>query len=309
MNASSKAVALGGIAVASWATVATAFKIALSHLSVYETIFIASITALAIFTVWLTIHRSWGELKKLSPRQWGVFALMGAINPTAYYLILFRAYDLLPAQIAQPINYVWPILLVILLAIFNRQPIPKLKYIGMAISLAGLIIISSGGKSISGGDLSSTGITLAILSAILWGVYWMFNDRMKHVVSESVSLFLGFLFGVIYLSVGALFLDNVHIDSMAGLYSGMYIGFFEIGVPFICFGLAIRTTDNPALINQMCYLAPFISLLLISTVLGEPIVATTYLGLLLIVAGIVYNQYFAVPSAGKRNSLQEGNSN
>ena len=303
MNSSKKSLMLGAVAGASWSTVATAFKIALSHLSVYETIFIASITALLIFTVWLTIHHSWGELRKLSRREWLIFAAMGAINPTAYYLILFRSYDLLPAQVAQPINYVWPILLVILLAIFNRQPIPRKKYIGMAISLAGVVAISSGGKGITG-ELSGVGISYAFLSAALWGVYWMINDKMKNVVSESVSLFLGFLFGVIYLSVGALFLDNVHIGSMAGLFSGIYIGFFEIGVPFICFGMAIRSTDNPALVNQMCYLAPFASLMLISTILHEPIVATTYLGLILIVAGIVYNQYFA--NDGMRHALKLG---
>jgi drug/metabolite transporter (DMT)-like permease len=64
-----------------------------------------------------------------------------------------------------------------------------------------------------------------------------------------------------------------------------------MGIPFIAFGYAMRNTDNPALINQMCYLAPFLSLFFIAIVLHEPIVTTTYLGLGLIVAGILFNQY------------------
>ena len=68
---------------------------------------------------------------------------------------------------------------------------------------------------------------------------------------------------------------------------------FEMGVPFICFGLAIRTTDNPALINRMCYLSPFLSLFFISVVLREAIMPTTIVGLVLIVGGLVYNEYFA----------------
>lgn len=80
---------------------------------------------------------------------------------------------------------------------------------------------------------------------------------------------------------------------MEAILSGAYIGAFEMGVPFICFGMAIRTTDNPALINQMCYLSPFLSLFFISLILGETIVPTTYIGLCLIVGGLVYNQYFA----------------
>jgi len=43
----------------------------------------------------------------------------------------------------------------------------------------------------------------------------------------------------------------------------------------------------------MCYLSPFLSLFLIHLVLGEQIVWTTYAGLLLIVVGIIFNQYLA----------------
>lgn len=59
---------------------------------------------------------------------------------------------------------------------------------------------------------------------------------------------------------------------------------------YVCFGAAMRTTSNPALINQLCYLSPFLSLFFISTILGEPILVTTYVGLLLIVGGLVYNK-------------------
>lgn len=291
MNSPTKSIVLASVAVLSWSTVATAFKVALSYLSVFETLFIACATALVIFTILMTVEKSWGMLKNLSPSTWCLTAVMGLLNPVTYYLVLFESYDHLPAQVAQPINYFWPIALLILLAIFNRQPIPKKKYIGMVVSLAGLTAISLGGKSITGG-ISAYGLALAFGSAILWAVYWMLNDRIKHNLPESVSLFLGFMFGMIYMCIGACFVQ-VSIPSAPALMAGMYVGAFEIGIPFICFGMAIRTTDNPALINQMCYLAPFLSLFFISMVLHEPIMPTTFIGLVLIIAGIVYNQYFA----------------
>ena len=65
-----------------------------------------------------------------------------------------------------------------------------------------------------------------------------------------------------------------------------------MGIPFLTFGMALRLTKNPALVNQMCYLSPFLSLFLIAMVLGENIAPATYAGLALIVAGLVYNQYF-----------------
>ena len=157
MNRSRKSIVFASMAVLSWSTVATAFKVALSYLSVFETLFIACATALVIFTILMTIEKSWGELRKLPAKVWITTAVMGLINPVAYYLILFESYDHLPAQVAQPINYFWPIALLILLAIFNKQPIPKKKYIGMIVSLAGLTAISLGGKGITG-SISAYGL-------------------------------------------------------------------------------------------------------------------------------------------------------
>ncbi len=287
----SKSVILASAAVLSWSTVATAFKIALSQLTVFSMLFTATATALLIFAITLSISREWGSLRNIPAKMWGVTALMGLVNPTAYYLVLFQAYDMLPAQIAQPVNYLWPVVLLVLLAIFNHQPIPPMKYIGMAVSLGGVVMISMGGKGITG-SVSMPGVALCFGSAFLWALYWMLNDRFKNDLPETASLFMSFLFGLIYLSVGSIFVP-IEIPSMEGLLSGMYAGAFEMGIPFICFGIAVRITPNPALVNQMCYLAPFLSLFLISMVLKEPIMPTTYIGLALIIAGIIFNQYFA----------------
>ena len=56
-------------------------------------------------------QRKWRLLGNLTGKQWLYYAGLGLLNPVAYYLVLFKAYDLLPAQVAQPINYAWPIVL------------------------------------------------------------------------------------------------------------------------------------------------------------------------------------------------------
>ena len=57
MKENNKAIALAMAAVLSWSTVATAFKIALTHLTHFEMLLVASITSLIIFTIVLTIQR------------------------------------------------------------------------------------------------------------------------------------------------------------------------------------------------------------------------------------------------------------
>ncbi len=293
MTDHTKATVYAGIAVLSWSTVATAFKLSLKYLTHFEMLLVASCTALLLFTLLLTFQQKWALVATLSRRQWGRFALIGLLNPVAYYLVLFKAYALLPAQVAQPINYAWPIVLLILLALFARQPIPRKKYIGMCMSLGGVALISLGSGSLAGASVSVYGLLLAALSAFLWADYWMGNNKNR-LIDSSVALFMSFLFGTLYLLGGACVV-GVNISTLPGILSGMYVGAFEIALPFTFFGLAMRTTTNPALINQLCYLSPFLSLFLIAVVLGEQIVTTTYIGLALIVLGIVFNEYFAAP--------------
>ena len=283
---------MASVAVLSWSTVATAFKVALSYLTHFEMLLVASFTSLAIFAVVLTVQGRWGAVKALPRRTWGYFALLGLLNPVAYYLVLFKSYDLLPAQVAQPVNYFWPIFLLVLLALFAKQRIPAKKYVGMFISLGGLVLISTGGGQMGNLEISPFGLFLGLMSAVLWATYWMVNNKNSHKADATIACFMSFLFGSVYLAIGALFV-GVNLHTLPGILSGMYVGAFEMGIPFICFGLAIRTTSNPALVNQLCYLSPFLSLFFVSTILGEQIVPTTYIGLSLIVAGIVFNEYFA----------------
>lgn len=298
MKENNKAILLALAAVLSWSTVATAFKIALTYLTHFEMLTIASITSLLIFTIVLTIQGKWSLVCNMPKRLWGYFALLGLLNPVAYYLVLFKSYDLLPAQVAQPVNYMWPIVLLILLATFTKQPIPAKKYIGMFISLGGLIIISAGGKQTDAMEIPPYGLFLGIMSAFLWASYWMVNNKNKEKADAIVACFMSFLFGSIYLIIGALVV-GFNLNTLPGILSGMYVGAFEMGIPFVCFGLAIRKTTNPALINQLCYLSPFLSLFFVSRILGEEIVLTTYVGLILIVAGIVFNEYFAKATSKK----------
>ena len=222
MTTDNKAVVYASLAVLSWSTVATAFKVALSYLTHFEMLFVACLTSLVIFAVLLTVQRKWGLVAKLSLKQWGYFALVGLLNPVAYYLVLFKAYNLLPAQVAQPINYEWPLVLLVMLAIFAGQPIPKKKYIGMVLSLAGVAVISLGGGGNGGMNLNVTGLLLAALSAVLWASYWMVNNLRSNRADASVGLFATFLFGAVYLTVGALCV-GVDLNTVPGVLSGMWV--------------------------------------------------------------------------------------
>ena len=107
------------LAVALWSTVATGFKLGLRELAPLQLLFLGSAISTIVFVL-AAARRGWPRAG-LNVRE-GI--LFGAINPGCYYVILFEAYDRLPAQIAQPLNYTWAITLA-LLAVPARPAVPS----------------------------------------------------------------------------------------------------------------------------------------------------------------------------------------
>ena len=283
MKDTNKSLLFVAITVFSWSTVATAFKIALRDFSHYELLLVATSTALIVFAAVITLQSNWHLVAGITKKQWLSYALTGFLNPFFYYLVLFKSYDLLPAQLAQPINYFWPILLTIMLAVFTHQHIAGVKFIGMIISFAGVVLISLGPGSISGEDVSIAGLLLAFFSAFIWAGFWIMNKKNPQ-TDNTVNLFV-----------------DLNLDSAKGMQASIWSGLFEMAIPFLFFGMALRKTSNPVLINQLCYLSPFLSLFFIHFILKEKIFITTLIGLLLIIAGVIFNEYIAKKQSPSRS--------
>ncbi|MGC7890315.1 DMT family transporter, partial [Vibrio anguillarum] len=54
---------------------------------------------------------------------------------------------------------------------------------------------------------------------------------------------------------------------------------------------ALKLTANTARISNLIFASPFISLLLLATIIGETIHPTTLIGLVLIITGLVVQQF------------------
>ncbi|GAJ77154.1 permease [Vibrio sp. JCM 18905] len=60
---------------------------------------------------------------------------------------------------------------------------------------------------------------------------------------------------------------------------------------------ALKSTQNTARISNLIFASPFISLMLLATIIGEEIHPSTLIGLILIISGLVVQQV----SWGKKN--------
>jgi drug/metabolite transporter (DMT)-like permease len=277
-------------AVLIWSTVATAFKLGLKELHYSQLIFIAAgISALFLF-VYLLATGQISHLKNTTRKDLLNSAITGALNPFGYYLILFKAYSLLPAQLAQPLNMIWPITLALLSVPMLGQKIGWRHFAAMGVSFAGIVVLSSQGGIDGFRNTNGFGVFLAVGSSIFWALYWILN--VKDHRSEAVKLFMSFAFGFIYLLIVLPFFSGFHFPRGTSLWAAIYIGFFEVGITYLLWMKAMQLSTNNAKTGSLIFIAPFVSLIFISLILKETIFVTTILGLLLIIAGIVWQQFF-----------------
>ena len=284
MQKQTQAYLYAAVTVLFWSTVATAFKLSLRHVGADVLVFYSSLVSVLVL---LCITLATGRIGQL--RDWSISDLrtslcLGFLNPFLYYLVLFRAYDLLPAQEALTLNFTWPMVLALFSILLLRQPISVRAVVAMAVSFSGVTVIATRGDLSGLGLANPLGVALALGSTLIWTLYWIYG--VKDTRDPVTRLLVNFLFGC-GLSGGYLWLSGgLETPAAPGLAGAAYIGTFEMGIAFVAWLRALKLSRTTAQVGQLIYLTPFLSLLLISLFVGEPIYPSTLAGLALIVGGI-----------------------
>jgi drug/metabolite transporter (DMT)-like permease len=266
-----------------WSTVATAFKIALRHLDTWQLLLVADAVSVLTLALILALQGKLSLLHSLTRREVLRCALLGVLNPLLYYVILFQAYALLPAQVAQPLNYTWAIALSLLSVPFLGQKLSRRDLAAICVSYLGVVLLCTQGNLTGISFGSPLGVALALGSTLIWALFWIGNT--KSTADPVLALLLNFAFALPLALAATLLFSGLPPANAEGLLAAAYVGVFEMGLSFVLWLTAMRLTTSVAKIGNLIFLAPFLSLLLISTVLGESIHATTYAGLVLILGG------------------------
>ncbi|MBN1988971.1 MAG: DMT family transporter [Bacteroidales bacterium] len=289
MNSTNRSYLYAGLTILFWATSATAFKIALRHVDHVQLLFLASLTSTVALFVVLLLQ---GKLKELrittrNELKWSLF--LGFLNPFAYYFVLFIAYGLLPAQVAQPLNFIWPIAMVILSVPILGQHLSLRSFFALILSFIGVVLISSQGSFSVFAKSNPLGVALAVGSSIIWALFWLYNVRDSN-RDEVVKLFWNFLVATLLCLGVGLFRPSFFNINLNGAIASVYIGLFEMGFTFVLWLKALSHTKSTAKLGNIVFFVPFLSLVIIWAVLKEHIYWTTLAGLAVIIGSVIYQR-------------------
>ena len=235
MSQDRQAVLYGLGAVALWSTVATAFKVALAWMSPLELMWLAALVSWALMGA-LVIKQ--GNISTALRSGWKTAAWAGLMNPVAYYLVLFAAYDRLPGQEAMALNYTWALAMAFLAVPMLGQRLTRMDIVAGLVAYAGVWVIATRGAVFNVAFADPLGVVLALASTLIWALYWLLNARDPR--PPLVGQWQNFSVGLPVLTVLLLLGPGLQWHGWPAFGAGVYVGLFEMGIAFILWQLAVH---------------------------------------------------------------------
>jgi drug/metabolite transporter (DMT)-like permease len=175
-----------------------------------------------------------------------------------YHALYFAALSLAPAVEANLLNYLWPLLIVLLAAPLLGLSLGPARLGGVALGFLGCMLLVGGGASFPPGALP--GFACAAAGALVWALYSVTARRMSAVPTEAVA---GFCLGAAALAAVAhlLFEPTVWPDARQAL-GILLLGLGPVGGAFFLWDDGMKRGD-PRLLGTLAYAVPVVSTLLL----------------------------------------------
>jgi drug/metabolite transporter (DMT)-like permease len=262
-----KATLIGAVAVMMWGLLA-ALTVSLRAVPPFQLLAMAFGVAFVVGSVWL--------LMAGGPKPFRVFAqpplfwLLAITGLFAYHALYFVALRLAPAAEANLINYLWPLLIVVLSAFVpGGERLRFTQLIGAAMGLAATVLLIGTGGKLGSSSGSIWGYLAAFACAFVWSSYSVLNRRFADVPTQAI---IGVCGVVALLGAATHFLFEAATVQLVGgeWLTLLALGVGPLGLAFLAWDYGTKHGELPVL-GALAYGAPVLStLLLVALGLAEP---------------------------------------
>jgi drug/metabolite transporter (DMT)-like permease len=263
--------ALGAIAL--WAALAT-LGVSLSHVPP----FLLTGIALVIGSVpaW-PLARQW----KVPPAT----LALGICGLFGYHFLLFIALRHAPAVEANLVNYLWPLLIVVLAPVLlPGMKLQAAHLVAAVVGFAGAAVAILGARGDASGGGWAWGYLPALGSAFIWASYSLLTRRVPAFPTAAIGLF-GLVSGVLALLCHAVLEPAVQLHTRDWMLLAL-MGLGPLGAAFFLWDKALKLGD-PRQIGTLSYITPLASTSLLVAFTGRQFSASIVLAALMIIGAAV----------------------
>lgn len=108
-----------------------------------------------------------------------------------YHFIYFLAFRLAPPVEVNLLNYLWPLLIVLLSAFLPGKGLRWYHLVGAGLALLGTIVLITGGQGLAIAPGYISGYAAAVGAAVVWSTYSVINRKFREVPTEMVAGYCG----------------------------------------------------------------------------------------------------------------------
>jgi drug/metabolite transporter (DMT)-like permease len=280
MTSKSTATLIGFTAVLMWALLAllTAASGAVPPFQLAAMTFL--IGGLMGAATWPFRHGAVGALRQ----GWPVW-LLGVGGLFGYHFVYFSAIRAAPPVEVSLIAYLWPLFLVVFSAFLPGERLKRHHLAGVALGLAGAVIIITHGNGLELSGRIETGHLLAFACSLIWSGYSVLSRRFGKVSTDVVAgfcLVTAFLAACCHLAFETTVWPATAIQWAAVLG----LGLLPVGAAFYSWDYGVKHGDIMVL-GAASYASPLLSTLVLVAAGYAPLSWTVLVSCLLITAGAV----------------------
>lgn len=226
-------------------------------------------------------------LSGFRPARWLVpptTLALGVYGLFCYHFLLFVALRTAPPVQANLLNYLWPLLIVVLAPVLlPGMSLRPLHMAAAALGFAGAAVVILGGSAGSSalGDVPwSWGYLAAVAAALIWASYSLLTTRVAPFATSAIGGF-ALLSGLLSLLCHAL-MEPVAVLSTRDWLLIALIGLGPMGAAFFLWDKALKTGD-PRQVGLLSYLTPLLSTALLMTVNGQRLTVSVAVAAVMII--------------------------
>jgi drug/metabolite transporter (DMT)-like permease len=193
-------------------------------------------------------------------RKWRVpiqTLALGVYGLFAYHFCLFTALRWAPPLEANLLNYLWPLLMILLSPIFLKgYRLHRYHILGALLGFGGAVLILSAGRGLAFSAEYRWGYLLALAAAFIWSSYSVLCKRIPPFPTAAIGLFC-LVSGILSLGCHFLLEDRYHLTAAEWPWL-LLLGLGPMGAAFFLWDAALKAGD-PRIIGALSYLMPLLS--------------------------------------------------
>jgi len=249
--------ALGAVIL--WASLAT-LGAALNHIS---PLLITGLSLIIGSFIALPLSRFKLKTMLVRPR----IILLGIYGLFGYHAVLFAGLQQAPPVQANLVNYLWPLLIVVLAPLFFKELKLQFRHIAAAVvGFIGAALAILSGQQLTGGF--SLGYLWAGLAAILWSTYSLGTKKIGNFPTPAIGL-LALIAGALSLLAHLIWGSPAEISGYDWLWL-LLLGLGPLGGSFFLWDYALKNGD-PQRVGLIAFLTPLLSSVMLLVATGQPL--------------------------------------